>query len=142
MDKKANIKLDILAFGTHPDDVEACAGGMIIESIKQGLKVGIIDLTSGDNSETAPGSLRIRESQESAKILGVKLRENLNLPDRNLEPSIENENKIVEVIRRYRPDTIVIPHWYDRHKGHRDASNLVERSVQSAKYSKILPNTP
>ena len=134
-------KLDILAFGAHPDDVEACVGGTIICSIKQGLTVGIIDLTAGENSETGEGSLRIKEAQDSAKVMGVKIRENFKLSERNFV-TLENENLIIHCIRKYKPDTVIIPHWHDKHKGHRDASNLIERAVQDAKYTKILPKIP
>lgn len=136
---KKNIKLDVLAFGAHPDDVDACAGGLVAKSVKQGLKVGIIDLTVGDNSENGSGSIRAQEAQEAAKILELSVRENLNMSERGLEPSVKNENLIVQKIRQYRPDVVVIPHWHDRHRGHRDASILIERAIQSAKYSKILP---
>lgn len=132
-------RLDILAFGAHPDDVDACAGGMLAKSTKDGRRVGIIDLTGGNNSETAGGTTRIKESMESAKVLGVSVRENLNWPDRNITVNNGNEDKIVKIIRKYRPDIVVIPYWKDRHKAHRDTSILLERAIQTAKYSKILP---
>lgn len=131
--------LDILAFGAHPDDVDACAGGMLAKSAKEGMTTGIVDLTAGDNSETAGGQDRIRESLKSAKVLGVIVRDNLNWPDKNIYVTNENEDKLVKIIRKYKPDTVVIPYWNDRHKGHRDASVLLERAIQTAKYSKILP---
>ncbi len=132
-------KVNILAFGAHPDDVDACAGGLIAASVKDGLKVGIIDLTSGDNSNTADGKTRIKESLQSAKILGVNLRKNLEWEDRNIEASNKNEEEIAKIIREHKPEIVIIPYWEDRHKAHRDASALVERAVQTAKYSKILP---
>ena len=132
-------KLDILAFGAHPDDVDACAGGLLAKCVKEGLSVGIIDLTSGDNSETANGKLRISESLTSSKILGVKIRKNLRWPDRDIQATNNNEDKLVRIIRKYKPDIAVIPYWEDRHKAHRDTSNLTERAIQSAKYSKIIP---
>ncbi len=133
-------QLDILAFGAHPDDVEACAGGTISALSKQGKKIGIIDLTQGDNSETAAGNTRLSEAQESAKIMGVIVRENLNMPDRELVPTANNEDRIIEIIRKYRPNTVIVPHWHDRHRAHRDASILIERAIQSAKYHKIIPH--
>jgi N-acetylglucosamine malate deacetylase 1 len=133
-------KLDILAFGAHPDDVDACAGGMISKCVQQGMKVGIVDLTAGDNSETADGATRIIESQRSAKILGVTFRKNLKWADRSIKISDKNEEEIAKVIRICQPRIVLLPYWEDRHKGHRDTSLLVERAVQTAKYSKILPN--
>ena len=133
-----SLKLNVLAFGAHPDDVDACVGGTLAATVKQGLKVGVIDLTSGDNSETAGGFTRVKESLESAKILGLSVRENLYFSEREFK-DVENENKLIEIIRMYQPDIVMLPHWYDRHKGHRDASELLERAIQLAKYSKILP---
>lgn len=133
-------KLDILALGAHPDDVDACAGGTLIASINQGMKVGIVDLTAGDNAETGSGSIRIKEAQDSANIMGVQIRENLELPERNFV-STDTEDRIVSVIRKYQPETIIMPHWHDRHKGHRDASVVIERAVQLAKYSKVNPSS-
>lgn len=132
------MKLDILAFGAHPDDVEACAGGTLCVSVKQGKKVGIIDLTAGENAETGEGDLRVKESHESAKVLGVVTRKNLHLPERNFV-TLENENLVIKEVRLYKPDIVMIPYWQDRHKGHRDASVLLERAIQDAKYSKIIP---
>jgi len=130
--------VDILAFGAHPDDVVACAGGTLIKSQRQGYKVGILDLTSGGNSETAGSQTRLDESKISAKTMSVRYLGNLHLPERKLT-SIENENIIVKEIRKYKPKIAIIPHWHDRHKSHRDASQLLERAIQTAKYSKILP---
>ncbi len=135
------LKLDILAFGAHPDDVEACAGGMLAKSIRQGLKAGIIDLTAGDNSETADGKTRIKESLKSAKVLGVHLRKNLSWPDGNISGE-EKEIELVKIIRQLKPEIAVIPYWEDRHKSHRDASFILERAIQTAKYSKIMPDLP
>lgn len=135
-----NKSVDILAFGAHPDDIEACAGGMLAKSVQQGFSVGIIDLTSGDNSEMAEGKTRLKEAKKAAKILGAGFRENLSLPERDLIPTEKNENIVIEKIRKYSPDIVVIPHWHDRHRGHRDASTLLERAIQSAKYTKIMPN--
>jgi bacillithiol biosynthesis deacetylase BshB1 len=135
---KPTTYLDIIAFGAHPDDVEASVGGTIAKSAKQGFKAGIVDLTSGDNSETAEGKTRIGESVKSAKILGANMRINLEFKERNFI-NLENEDKIAEILRKYKPKIVMIPYWDDRHYGHRDASFLLERAIQSAKYRKILP---
>jgi len=133
------IKLDLLAFGAHPDDVDACAGGTIIASVRDGMNVGIIDLTSGEDSETAYGAERVKEANNSAKSLGARFRENLNFPERDFI-NTKNEDIIAEKIRQYSPDIVMLPHWHDRHKGHRDASDLIERAIQTAKYSKLSRN--
>lgn len=134
------VTLDILAFGAHPDDVDACAGGTIIASAKQGKKVGIIDLTAGEDNEQTTGEVRLKEAENSAKILGLKMRKNLKLPERDIY-SKETENILVKEIRLYRPEVIIAPYWKDRHKGHRDTSLVLERAIQLAKYSKILPDS-
>ena len=75
------MKVDILAFGAHPDDVELGCGGTIAKAVSKGKKVGIIDLTRGELGTRGNKEIRQKEANEAAKILGVKFRENLNLQD-------------------------------------------------------------
>ena len=112
------MKLDILAIGAHPDDVELACGGTIAKSVKAGYKVGIIDLTQGELGTRGNREIRARESIEAAKILGVKVRENLKIPDGKIDLSRKNLNKVIEVYRKYRPEIILIPHWHERHPDH------------------------
>ena len=103
-----NIKLDILAFGAHPDDVELGCGGTILKEISNGKKVGIIDLTGGELGTRGNAEIRNSESETAAKILGVTLRDNLNFKDGFFLNDQEHQLKVIECIRKYKPE-IVIP---------------------------------
>ncbi len=118
--------LDILVIAPHPDDAELGMGGAIVKLIAEGLRVGVLDLTSGE--PTPHGSLEIR-AQETAKateILGITWRENLGLPNRSLEPTLDNRARLAEVFRRTRPRWLFAPYWVDAHPDHVAATQLVE----------------
>ena len=112
------MKLDILAIGSHPDDVEMSSGGTLAKNVKLGYKVGIIDLTEGELSTRGTPNIRSKEAKHAAQILGVHIRENLKLPDGNIEVSQSNILKLVQVIRNYRPRILLIPHSNERHPDH------------------------
>ena len=101
------MKLDILVFGAHPDDVELGCSGTIIKHLKNGLKIGIIDLTRGDLSTRGTVNTRNQETIKSTKILGVQLRENMDLKDGFFENNEENKIEIIKKIREYRPDIVL-----------------------------------
>ncbi|WP_010135397.1 bacillithiol biosynthesis deacetylase BshB1 [Ochrovirga pacifica] len=119
-----NIKLDILAIGAHPDDVELGCGGTLAKEIAEGKMVGILDLTQGELGTRGTPKIRAMEAEAAAGILGVMLRENLGLPDGFLENSKEYQLKIVEVIRKYQPDIVLCNAIDDRHPDHAKASKL------------------
>jgi bacillithiol biosynthesis deacetylase BshB1 len=119
------VKLDILAFGAHPDDVELSAGGTILKNISQGKKVGIIDLTRGELGTRGTAAIRDKEAKTAAKILGVSFRENLNLPDGFFEVNKKNILKAIQKIRQYRPEVILAPAINDRHPDHGRAAQLI-----------------
>ena len=119
------MKLDILAFGAHPDDVELSAGGTILKNISQGKKVGIIDLTRGELGTRGTAAIRDKEAKTAAKILGVSFRENLNLPDGFFEVNKKNILKAIQKIRQYRPEVILAPAINDRHPDHGRAAQLI-----------------
>ena len=131
------MKLDILAIGTHPDDVELCCGGTVIKLVKQGHRVGVLDLTGGELGTRGNSEIRSQEAAHAATILGVAVRENLLLPDGNIENSSENRMKLIRVIRRYRPDVLLIPHAVDRHPDHEHAHCLSRESWFYAGLEKI-----
>ena len=116
-------KLDVLAFGAHPDDVELGCGGALARMIRFGYNVGICDLTRGEMGTRGTPELREKEAQEAARLLGVKLRLNLNLPDGNIPDQVPRT--LVEVIRRLTPQIVFAPYWEDRHPDHGRASRLV-----------------
>ena len=100
--------LDVIAVGAHPDDVEIGCGGTLARMVQQGFRVGIIDLTDGEPTPLSPGpEVRIREAQEAARILGVQVREILNLPNRRLFDSFETRVALASVFRRYRPRLVL-----------------------------------
>jgi len=128
MSKSSNMKLDILAFGAHPDDIELSCGGTIISHVKKGMKVGLIDFTRGELGTRGNGKLRIEEAKKSADILGVEFRENLNMEDGFFEYSKENILKIAEQIRQYHPDIILANALHDRHPDHSRAAQMVNEA--------------
>lgn len=136
------MELDILALGTHPDDVELFCGGTIIKMVRQGHKLGIIDLTEGELSTRGNVETRKKELQQAAKILKIKIRENLKLTDGNLVNSADHRLQIIERIRKFRPRIVLIPYWADRHPDHENASKLLSESCFYSGLSKIKSTFP
>ena len=116
--------LDLLAIAAHPDDVELTCGGTVLKMSQAGYRTGILDLTRGETGTRGTPEKRIREAARAAKILGVKVRRNLGLPDARLTLTDEHKIAIAEVIRELRPHTIILPYWEGRHPDHYTASNL------------------
>src|SRR6185503_12739103 len=101
------MKLDLLAFGVHPDDIElSCAGTLLVEK-NNNKKTGIIDLTKGELGTRGTAETRTEEAENSAKILGVEVRENLEMSDGFFLNDTENKLKIIKVLRKYRPKIIL-----------------------------------
>jgi bacillithiol biosynthesis deacetylase BshB1 len=122
------MKIDILAIGIHPDDVELSCSGTIAKHIALGKKVGILDLTQGELGTRGNAELRTKEANEAAIILGVSFRTQLNLKDCFFENNEENQKKIIEIIRKHQPEIILCNAISDRHPDHGRASNLVSDS--------------
>lgn len=100
--------LDVIAVGAHPDDVEIAVGGTLASLVKQGYRVGIVDLTDGEPTPESPGPhVRLEEAKEAAKILGVPLRITLELPNRRLFDSFESRVELAKVFRKYRPKIVM-----------------------------------
>jgi len=132
-----HMKLDILAFGAHPDDVELCVGGTVVKHIGLGYKVGIVDFTRGEMGTRGTPELRIQEAGNAAKVLGVSVRENLEMRDGFIEVTEENLHKIIRVVRKYRPDVVLANTVKDRHPDHVMASQLSARGCFLAGLAKI-----
>ena len=126
------MKLDILAFGAHADDVEIGMGGTIAKYAQEGKLIGICDLTKAEMSSNGTVETRVEEAAKSAEILGVVVREALDIPDRGLFLTEEYIKKIVKVIRQYRPAIVFAPYFDDRHPDHGSCARLVEEAVFSA----------
>jgi N-acetylglucosamine malate deacetylase 1 len=124
--------LSLLAFGAHPDDVEIGAGGIVAKHAKLGYAVGICDLTESEMSSNGTVETRRQEASESARILGVKMRLQLKLPDRGLRLEKEMIDQIVDCIRLTRPAIIFAPHPKDRHPDHGWCAQIVREAWFSA----------
>lgn len=133
-------KVDIVAFGAHPDDVEIGCGGLLAKEVALGYKVGIVDLTQGEMGTNGTIEERAAEAQKAAEILGATWRKNLKIPDRHVDKSEENLAKVVEVIRTAQPKLILMPYWNDRHPDHVNASNLVTEAHFSSGLRKYQPD--
>lgn len=118
------MKLDVLAIAAHPDDVELSCSATIATLVQQNRKVGILDLTEGERGTRGTKALRRKEALTSSKILGVRVRKNLHLPDGNIEINQTNIKKIIQVIRHYQPMILLFPHWLERHPDHEHAHRL------------------
>ncbi len=119
------MKLDILAFGAHPDDVELGSGATLAKEIANGKKVGIIDLTRGELGTRGSAELRDKEAAHAAEILGILVRENMNFADGFFINDKEHQLKLIEKIRTYRPDIVICNAIHDRHIDHGKGSSLV-----------------
>ncbi|KPL05458.1 MAG: hypothetical protein AMJ73_00650 [candidate division Zixibacteria bacterium SM1_73] len=118
------MKLDALAIAAHRDDVEIVCGGTVIKLADLGYKVGIIDLTQGEMGTLGSKEQREKEALNAAKVMGVKIRENLMLPDSKVEPTWENKLKLVRLIRKHKPRLAILPYWTQRHPDHANCSKL------------------
>ncbi len=124
--------LDILAFGAHADDVEIGMAGTIAKYALDGWRIGICDLTEAELSSNGTVQTRYKEAEEAGNILGIKIRENLTLPDRGLYKNDGYIRKIVHCIRKYRPTIVFVPYEIDRHPDHGNCTSLVEEAIFSA----------
>lgn len=131
------MKVDILAFGAHPDDVELSASGTILKSIQQGKKVAIVDLTQGELGSRGSIETRYAEAAEAATILGIEARVNLKMEDGFFQHSPENLRKIVEQIRYFKPRIVLANAIQDRHPDHPKGSKLVSEACFLAGLRKI-----
>lgn len=119
------MKLDILAFGAHPDDVELGAAGTIAKEVSLGKKVGIIDLTRGELGSRGSAEIRDEEAKKGATILGVSVRENLQFRDGFFINDEAHQMEIIKIIRKYKPEIVLCNAIEDRHIDHAKGSNLV-----------------
>ncbi|WP_233884109.1 bacillithiol biosynthesis deacetylase BshB1 [Tenacibaculum piscium] len=122
------MKLDILAFGAHPDDVELGCGATIAKEISFGKKVGIIDLTRGELGTRGSAELRHIEATNAGAILGVSVRENLGFADGFFINDKEHQLAVIQMIRKYQPDVVLCNAVDDRHIDHPKGSDLVSNA--------------
>jgi bacillithiol biosynthesis deacetylase BshB1 len=119
------MKLDILAFGAHPDDIELSCGGTIAKEVSLGKKVGIVDLTRGELGTRGSAALRDKEAANASKVLGVSVRENLGFADGFFINDKKHQIEIIKMLRKYQPEIVLCNALDDRHIDHPKGSNLV-----------------
>jgi len=134
----SNIKLDILAFGAHPDDVELGCGGTIAKEIANGKKVGIIDLTRGELGTRGDSETRDKESSDASKILGLEIRENLGFRDGFFINDEIHQLEVIKMIRKYKPETVLCNAQDDRHIDHPKGAELVSDACFLSGLRKII----
>lgn len=122
------MKLDILAIGAHPDDVEMSCGGTIAKEIAKGKKVGILDLTRGELGTRGSAEIRHKEATTAANILGISVRDNLALADGFFHNDAQSQLKVIHSLRKYRPEIVLCNAVDDRHIDHPKGSELASNA--------------
>lgn len=130
------MQLDALVIAPHPDDAELGMGGGIMKMIADGMKVGVLDLTSGEPTPFGSLEKRAAETAAATDILGLHWRDNLGLPNRSLEATLDARKQLAGVIRVTRPNWLFAPYWQDAHPDHLAATELVDAARFWAKLSK------
>lgn len=131
------IKLDVLALAAHPDDVELCAGGTMCLLARQGYKTGVVDFTRGELGTRGTPEIRAKEAAIAAEFMRLSVRENLGMPDGNIENTPEHRERIIRIIRRYRPHIVLINPMECRHPDHEAAARLATNALFYAGLRKI-----
>lgn len=131
------MKVDILAFGVHPDDVELGCSGTLIAAVNEGKKVAVVDLTRGELGTRGTAETRKTEAAKAAEVMGVDARENLGMADGFFEHNEVNVRKIIAVIRKYQPEIVLCNAPDDRHPDHGRSSKLVADAAFLAGLRKI-----
>ena len=135
--------LDVLVIAAHPDDAEIGAAGAILKCKADGMRVGVLDLTSGEPTPHGSLEIRQRETDAASAILGLDWRENLGLPNRSLEATLEARRQLAAVIRREKPRWLMTHFWDDAHPDHVAACQLVEAARFWSKLTKSdIPGDP
>lgn len=131
------MKLDILAIGVHPDDVELGCGATMIKHVHLGKKVGALDLTLGELGTRGSATIRTQEAMDSAKLMGLSVREQLDLGDGFFQHNKESLIEIAKILRAYKPDVVLANALSDRHPDHGRASKLISDACFFSGLAKI-----
>ncbi|MCA9200756.1 MAG: bacillithiol biosynthesis deacetylase BshB1 [Planctomycetales bacterium] len=135
--------LDVLVIAPHPDDAELGMGGAILKMLSEGLKVGVLDLTTGEPTPHGNEEIRSQETAAASNVLGLTWRQNLGLVNRKLEPTLEARAQLAGVIRTTRPKWLFAPYWEDAHPDHVAATQLIEAARFWSKLTKTdMPGEP
>lgn len=132
-----SMKLYVLAFGVHPDDVELSCSGTLINEVKKGNAAGVIDLTQGELGTRGTIETRKKEAADAAAIMGLSIRENLCMRDGFFKNDEEHQLKVIRAIRKYQPEVVLANVLDDRHPDHGRAGHLLRESCFLAGLSKI-----
>jgi N-acetylglucosamine malate deacetylase 1 len=135
------VRLDALAVGAHPDDVEFSCGGTLLKLASLGYKVGILDMARGELGTRGTAEIRAQEAQAAARALGLAVRDNLELPDGHMWLNEESRVKMVRKIRLYRPRVIFTHFWEDPHPDHVHTSQIVREASHVAGLAKYDSET-
>jgi bacillithiol biosynthesis deacetylase BshB1 len=119
------MKLDVLAIGVHPDDVELGCSGTLIKEVKRGKKAGVIDLTQGELGTRGTIETRLEEAEEAARIMGISVRQNLKMRDGFFQNDEAHQLQLIQAIRKYQPEIIIGNILEDRHPDHGRAGQLI-----------------
>jgi len=137
------MKLDLLAIAAHRDDIELTCGGTVIKMVEEGYRVGALDLSAGESGTRGSASVRAREAEKAAKVMGLVYRENLGLPDAAIENVRAYKMKIAEKIRELQPRTVILPYWEGRHPDHYTTGQIGYEACFLAGLEKLpLPGAP
>jgi bacillithiol biosynthesis deacetylase BshB1 len=132
------MKLDILAFGAHPDDVELSCSGTLAKQTALGYKCGVVDLTQGELGTRGTPELRLKEAQAAGEIMGLSARENLGFKDGYFTNDASHQLEVIRMIRKYRPEIVIANAPTDRHPDHGRGSFLVKEAAFLSGLKKIV----
>ena len=135
-------RVDILAIGAHPDDIELIAGGTLIRAQMLGRSTGIVDLAAGEMASRGTPELRSKEAAKAAKVMGVTTRENMGFPDGGIQNTPETRAKLAVVMRRLQPKVVITHSLHGRHPDHPIVAQLVRDACFVAGLRKVAPDTP
>jgi bacillithiol biosynthesis deacetylase BshB1 len=127
-----DVRLDALAIGAHPDDVEFACGGTLIKLVSLGYRVGVLDMTRGESGTRGTPEIRESEAKEAARMLGLIMRDNLELPDARIWLNEESRTRLVRKLRQYRPRIVFTHYWEDPHPDHAHTCQIVREAAHVA----------
>lgn len=122
------MKLDVLVLGAHPDDAEISVGGTILMMVDAGRKVGVVDVTRGEMGTRGTREDRDAETRAANELMGLSVRENLDLPDGRVQVSVEAREGLAKLLRQYTPDLVIAHHWDDHHPDHAATGRLAREA--------------
>lgn len=135
--------VDSVVVAPHPDDAELGMGGTILKMVASGLTVGIVDVTNGEPTPYGTPEIRAAETEQASRVLGIRWRINLGMPNRSLQPTLEGRAALAAVFRLSRPKAVFCPYWEDAHPDHLATTEMTEAARFWAKLTKTdLPGDP